>query len=137
MKYFYGMRLRGFSPGCQPMKGFIQRLDFGSNKYWDVIIYDRPLSKEDERHFSLTPLYGFEYTDNLGNEELCSFENVEDAARNIEGRLMFAYDEYCKTYPDSDVTWLNRYLDCGNTAEVYVPDSDCYTRCELFEPHNH
>lgn len=53
MEYRYGMRLRGFSIGCQP-KGVIRRED--SDKYWDIIVYDRPLTEEEIRHYSLTPL---------------------------------------------------------------------------------
>lgn len=53
MKYFYGMRLRGFSPGCQP-EGAIERID--SEEYHDIIVYDRMLLSEEVKHFSLTPL---------------------------------------------------------------------------------
>ncbi len=56
MKYFYGMRVRGFSPGCQPMDGFIERLDSTDDRYYDILTYDRLLSEENERHYSLTQL---------------------------------------------------------------------------------
>lgn len=45
--YKYGMRLRGFSIGCQPKEGFIERLDDMSGRYYDVIVYDRPLTQEE------------------------------------------------------------------------------------------
>lgn len=48
--WHYGMRLRGFSPGAQP-KGVIRRYD--SNRYHDIIVYDRPLTEEEERHYDL------------------------------------------------------------------------------------
>ncbi|MCR5669651.1 MAG: hypothetical protein K6G10_01480 [Butyrivibrio sp.] len=54
MEYAYGMRLRGFSPGCQPMEGFVERRD--SDKFWDVIVYNRHLTDDEIRHYSLTPL---------------------------------------------------------------------------------
>ena len=54
MIYSYGMRLRGFSIGCQPMEGFVGRTD--SDKFWDIIHYDHELSKEYVKHYSLTPL---------------------------------------------------------------------------------
>lgn len=38
--YKYGMRLRGFSIGCQPTKGFIEAMPDESGKYWDFLIYD-------------------------------------------------------------------------------------------------
>lgn len=45
--YKYGMRLRGFSIGCQPKEGFIERLDDMSGRYYDIIVYDRPLTQEE------------------------------------------------------------------------------------------
>jgi len=53
MRYSYGMRLRGFSIGCQPMNGFIEAVEDTSNKYWNIIIYDRQLTEEEENHYSL------------------------------------------------------------------------------------
>lgn len=58
VKYVYGMRRRGCSPGCQPKEGFIQREDEQAamdmkQDYWDVISYDRELTEEEERHYSL------------------------------------------------------------------------------------
>lgn len=53
MLYKYGMRLRGFSIGCQPKEGFVRREDDPSGKYWDMIIYDRKLTDEEKEHFSL------------------------------------------------------------------------------------
>lgn len=54
--YRYGMRKRGCSIGCQPKEGFIERSDSEDGKYWDIISYDRPLTEEETRHYSLTPL---------------------------------------------------------------------------------
>ena len=54
MEYRYGMRLRGFSIGCQP-KGVI-RCEDGGQKYWDIIVYDRELTDEEVRHYSLDRL---------------------------------------------------------------------------------
>ena len=46
--FWYGMRLRGFSPGAQPKAGFYRRCDdpgtFG-RRYWDLLAYDRQLSE--------------------------------------------------------------------------------------------
>lgn len=53
MKYYYGMRLRGFSPGCQPMKGFIERKDDKSGMYHDIIVYDRLLSDREMSEYEL------------------------------------------------------------------------------------
>ena len=53
MEFRYGMRLRGFSPGCQPMKGFICREDDTTGKYWDVLVYDRELTESEIRDYEL------------------------------------------------------------------------------------
>lgn len=55
-KYIYGMRLRGFSPGCQPQQGLVKRLDSDDGSYLDILIYDRLLNAEEEKHYSLTQL---------------------------------------------------------------------------------
>lgn len=47
----YGMRLRGFSLGCQPMKGLVTRLD--STEYWDELVYKRKLTDEELRCYDL------------------------------------------------------------------------------------
>ena len=53
MKYKYRMRLRGFSIGCQPMDGLIRRENDGTNKYHDILIYDRELSEKEIKNFEL------------------------------------------------------------------------------------
>ena len=44
-EYKYGMRLRGFSLGCQPMEGLV-RVEHQHNvdKWWDILVYDRELN---------------------------------------------------------------------------------------------
>lgn len=54
--YKYGMRLRGFSMGCQPMEGFVERLDDESGRYWDILVYNRKLTEEELEHYSLDEL---------------------------------------------------------------------------------
>ncbi len=63
--YKYGMRLRGFSIGCQPMQGFVRRLDDKSGKYYDLLLYDRELSQEEIKNFELDYL-GIEENKNGG-----------------------------------------------------------------------
>ena len=60
MKYKYGMRLRGFSIGCQPMGGFYERRNDPSDRYHDVLVYDRKLTHQELRDYEL---------DYLGEEE--------------------------------------------------------------------
>lgn len=50
--YVYGMRLRGFSPGCQPMKGLVGTME-GNKKYHCVLIYNRELTDEEVRDYEL------------------------------------------------------------------------------------
>lgn len=51
--YKYGMRLRGFSIGCQPMQGFVRRFDDKSGKYYDLLLYNRELSQEEIKNYEL------------------------------------------------------------------------------------
>ncbi len=52
----YGMKYRGFSIGCQPMKGFVKRLDDMGLKYHDILIYDRKLTDEELKEYELVYL---------------------------------------------------------------------------------
>ena len=51
--YLYGMRLRGFSIGCQPMDRLIERYDDNSGKYHDILAYNRPLTKDEITAYEL------------------------------------------------------------------------------------
>lgn len=52
-RYIYGMRLRGFSPCCQPKKGLIERLDDDTGKYYDKLAYERKLTEQEVRDYEL------------------------------------------------------------------------------------
>lgn len=54
-EFSYGMRLRGYSPGCQP-KGVLRREDDTSGKYHDIIVYDRQLPAGEIRDYELEEL---------------------------------------------------------------------------------
>ena len=45
--YSYGMRLRGFSIGCQPMKGLLFTADDESGRYHDLLVYNRKLTDKE------------------------------------------------------------------------------------------
>lgn len=53
MTYKYGMRLRGFSIGCQPKTGFIERTDDVSGRYYDILAYDRRLTEQELEDYEL------------------------------------------------------------------------------------
>lgn len=55
MTYKYGMRLRGFSIGCQP-KGVIERMDDPSGRYYDILAYDRQLTEKELEDYELDDL---------------------------------------------------------------------------------
>ena len=50
--YVYGMRLRGFSPGCQPMDGLGSVMK-GNEKYYNILIYNRELTDKEIRDYEL------------------------------------------------------------------------------------
>lgn len=57
--YEYGMRLRGFAPGCQPMEGLVSAhyveypRGYGKRKYWSVLTYDRKLTEKEMQDYEL------------------------------------------------------------------------------------
>ena len=53
MRYEYGMRLRGFAPMCQPKEGFVERKDDPSGRYYDILVYNRPLTEKETRDYEL------------------------------------------------------------------------------------
>ena len=53
MTYRYGMRLRGFSIGCQPRDGFLDREDDPSGRYYDILVYERQLTEKELEDFEL------------------------------------------------------------------------------------
>ena len=60
MKYTYDMRLRGFSIGCQPMDGFVERQDDTTGRFYDLLVYDRKLTDEEIENYELEELEGAE-----------------------------------------------------------------------------
>ena len=54
-RYYYGMKMRGFSIGRQPKDGFVERLDDEHCNYYDIIVYDRPLTDKELEDYELEP----------------------------------------------------------------------------------
>ena len=51
--HVYGMRSRGYAPGCQP-KGVIYWRDYDpSGRYHSIIAYDKKLLQKEERQYEL------------------------------------------------------------------------------------
>ena len=57
MTYLYGMRNRGFSIGCQPMDGLIERQDDTSGFYHDILVYDRELTQKEREDYELDRIF--------------------------------------------------------------------------------
>ena len=55
-RYLYGMRLRGFSIGCQPKDGLIERRDAPTDEYYDILVYGRKLWDRELEDYDLTYL---------------------------------------------------------------------------------
>lgn len=58
--YFYGMRLRGFSPMCQPKEGLVDVLpetECGGRWYYNVLQYNRKLTDQELADYELDFLY--------------------------------------------------------------------------------
>lgn len=55
-EYRYGMRLRGFSPMCQPMNELLRREDDTTGKYHDILVYSRELTEKELRDYELDAL---------------------------------------------------------------------------------
>ena len=49
----YGMRLRGFSPMCQPTDGLIRREDDATGRYYDILVYERELTDKELSDYEL------------------------------------------------------------------------------------
>lgn len=54
VEYVYGMRLRGFSPGCQPKDGLLRREDSKpGERYYDRVVYGRKLTEREVTDYEL------------------------------------------------------------------------------------
>lgn len=56
-EFTYGMRSRGYSIGCQPMDGLIRTQPDANRNFHDILVYNRELTDDEVRHYSLTRLY--------------------------------------------------------------------------------
>lgn len=59
------------------------------------------------------------------------FNTQEEAVEWINRQMSIWRDSLYDEYPEADVTWLNRFLDCGNVTEIYIPDTTISITCEL------
>lgn len=51
--FMYGMRLKPFSIGCQPMHGLVRVEDDNTGKYLNILFYASPLNDHEQDSFEL------------------------------------------------------------------------------------
>lgn len=123
--YGYGMRLRGFSPGCQPKEGFVECRD--SNEYHDIIVYKRKLTADEVSEYEL---------DFLGTED--AFERTNKEAVNDRFENLKAMNTIIKSVNDEQAygCWINIVPDEADDDELREIAEDlpeCYANaCGLF-----
>lgn len=83
MEYRYGMRVRGYSIGCQPMNGLLDREDDDSGEYLDVLVYDRPLTEEETEHYSLELISEDNETETTSIINFTTKEEKDMAKKNV------------------------------------------------------
>ena len=54
--FVYGMRARGFSPGCQPRVGIVRAEEDLSGKYYNILYYDHRLTDKEIERYELDDL---------------------------------------------------------------------------------
>lgn len=57
IKYRYGMRLRGASPGAQPRAGLLEIEEDPRGKYHNILVYSRRLTVEELKQYELDYLW--------------------------------------------------------------------------------
>ena len=92
MTYTYGMRLRGFAPGCQPLEGLIETNDDPQGKYHTILKYNRQLTDEEISQYELDDLSG-----------------ISEAMTE----LLNAFNETLKETTGRDIHELTRYAATG------------------------
>lgn len=137
-EYKYGMRLRGFSPGCQPKEGFVEREDDPSGRYYDILVYNRKLTDDELLDYELDELnekamakakiyvYNIEWDiDSEGNEvpdlpDKVIIDNIsEEDAKEAKENICFL-DEYLADMLSDIYGWCV----CEFNAEVIEHEED-------------
>ena len=87
----YGMRARGFSPGCQPRVGIVRAEEDPTGKYYNILVYDHRLTEKELARFELddlnrettTPLTRIRQSKGITQEDLAAISGVN--IRTIQG----------------------------------------------------
>ena len=107
MEFRYGMRLRGFSIGCQPMDGFICRDDDTTGKYHDILVYDRQLTEQEIEDYELDALTWFALQETAGDPWDNGTHDYEDAVRMLleQGHGLIAVINEDTNYCVQEITY--------------------------------
>ena len=92
-EYRYGMKHRGFSIGCQPKEGLIKREDSHSSRYYDIVVYDHPLTEQECLDYELE-----DQQDGKLNPTLdAACEATDTSKAGIKALLNYYMDRLCWT----------------------------------------
>ena len=104
MTYTYGMRLRGFAPGCQPIEGLIM-VEYDTNeKYHALLTYNRELTEAEIREYELDDLMRIRSEQRVGKWVSCEedagmFNNrCSECGRSIgywNPKPVYSYCPFC------------------------------------------
>jgi hypothetical protein len=105
MEFKYGMRLRGFSIGCQPMNGLLRRED--STKYHDILVYDRQLTEQEIKDYELDALTWFAVQETSGDPWDNGTHDYEDAVQMLleQGHGLIAVIDEDTNYCVQEITY--------------------------------
>ena len=79
-------------------------------------------------------MFKVKYSDTIEPQDFEEeFEMEQEAVEWIDREMSIWRDVLYDKYPDLDVTWLNRFLDCGDTTTIYVPDTSIEITCTFIE----
>ena len=114
----YGMRLRGFSIGCQPMEGLKGAEEDAAGRYHNILTYDRELTAQEVAEYELDPLDGIYTRDTFRYDlarvgDLVNQDVVDDAMNILPPACMTGrcaqMGEPCSTVADGNGKWRYTY----------------------------
>jgi len=119
MEYRYGMRQRGFSIGCQPKQGLIRREDSTDKKYWDIIVYDRKLTKQECETYALDDLQEVELPEVL--KDIC--EETGTSKTGIKTLINY-YTQNCGWTEESAIEYIYELFENGTIDQIKLIGAD-------------
>lgn len=118
-EYKYGMRERGYSIGCQPKEGLLGREDSSNRKYYDIIVYNRPLTKKECSDYALDDLEEPELNQALA--EIC--EETGTSKAGIRALIKY-YTEGCGWSEESAVEYIYELFENGTITQIKMLGKD-------------